>query len=190
MQWTKTLKGSKKYFYLFNIESITKAFSVTDPSVISLSSGVVAVSGRSVQTGLRLLGWNGFSLGLTKRLRGRNEVRPAGLLLGSTLSRATQKVRSWRDAGTLDQDSLWMMLDRAGCWLRLYLVSPLPWSWVRWRVSLFSSARVRVRETCTWSKEHSESWDHNGSPCWLSSGCWMQCLHTWLILPVHCRSFV
>ena len=89
---------------------------MTDRSVISLSSGVVVVSCWSVQTGLILLGWNGFSLGLTKRFRGRKEVRLAGLLLGSTLNRATQNVRSWSDAGILDQISLCMMLDRADCW--------------------------------------------------------------------------
>ena len=98
------------------MESITADFSVRDPSMISLSSGVVVVSRCSVQMEVILLGRNAFSLGLTKRFRGSKEVRLAGLLLGSTLNRATQKVRSWSDAGTLDQDSLCMMLDRAESW--------------------------------------------------------------------------
>ena len=89
-----------------SIESIIKDLSVMDPSMISLSRGVVVIPGRSVHVGRRVFGWNGFSLGLTKRLRGRKELRLAGLLLGSTLSRATQNVRSWTDAGTLNQDSL------------------------------------------------------------------------------------
>ena len=89
-----------------SIESIIKDLSVMDPSMISLSRGVVVIPGRSVHVGLRVFGRNGFSLGLTKRLRGRKELRLAGLLLGSTLSRATQNVRSWTDAGTLNQEQI------------------------------------------------------------------------------------